>query len=286
MAQQQQQLENQLKQVQEQLAQEKAGKRKLFHSLVKLANELRRTRNEAMPALERQQYAEKNWYEGGLWRAPQVLPAATQQQQHTDHHPKRLMREAISLSDLFFNLVVVTAFTRVGVAVSEQGSIDGRTLLYFAVFWTVWSKEAGYSTRFDTTDLSAQTETLVTCFAVLFASLSVHAPLNSVDGTRIMMMAAFVAVLHCLLHVRVAVTNWKAAAAAEARNPVDEHVIHYAVFNIIMTALESTCWLVGIMAFPVDWEYRWCIFLGGILLALRVPRAFLANDFHGALWRT
>ena len=52
MAQQQQKLENELKQVQEQLSQEKAGKRKLFHSLVKLANELRRTRNEAMPALE------------------------------------------------------------------------------------------------------------------------------------------------------------------------------------------------------------------------------------------
>jgi len=191
-----------LRQAREQVAQEKAGKRKLFHSLVKLANELRRTRNEAMPALERQQYAEKNWYEGGLWRAPQVLPAVNDD---TMKNRKRLVREAISLSDLFFNLIVVTAFTRVGVVVSEQGNLDGKSLLYFAVFWTVWSKEAGYSTRFDTTDLSAQMETLITCFAVLFASLSVHAPLNSADGTRIMMMAAFVAMLHVVkLHVNSA----------------------------------------------------------------------------------
>lgn len=267
-------LEEKLRLAEEQITLEKAGKRKLFHSLVKVANELRRTRTEAQPVLQQQEYAEKQWYDGGMWRAPQVLPGAAK-----TRPPKRVLREAISLSDLFFNLVVVTAFTRVGVAISQQGHVDAKSFVYFAMFWSIWSKEAGYSTRFDTTDLSAQMETLVTCFAVLFASLSVQAPLNSDDGTRMMMMAAFVAALHCLLHIRVAATNWR----SRTESLLSKHVIHYAIFNIVMTLCESVVWLVGILIYPVDWPYRWCIFVGGIVLGLRVPRAFLANDFHGTL---
>jgi hypothetical protein len=265
-------IEEQLAKAKEQIAQEKAGKRKLFHSLVKLANELRRTKNETKPVMELHEYAERNWHEGGMWRAPEVLPGV-----QTTAQKMARTREAISLSDLFFNLIIVTAFTRVGISITNQGFLDARSLLYFGVFWTVWSKEASYSTRFDTTDLSAQMETLFTCFAVLFASLSVQQPLQSTDGTRIMMMAAAVALLHCLLHVRVALTN----SSQQGTNPLASHVTHYAVYQIVLTAAESLVWLTGIFVLPVDWPYRWCIFMVGLLLALRVPRAFLANDFHG-----
>jgi hypothetical protein len=265
-------IEEQLEIAKQQIATEKAGKRKLFHSLVKLANELRKTRESIRetPA----------WYEGGMWRAPAVLPglaAQEHEQQNKQQQQQKIQRrEAISLSDLFFHLVIVTSFTRVGTAISGLGYLDARSLLYFAVFWNVWSKEASYSTRFDTTDLSAQVVTLVTCFAALFASLSVQASLQSVDGTRIMIMAAFVAILHCSLHIRVALSCEKDTA-------LGRHVWNYAIFIIVMSALEATVWLVGVFVFPVDWNYRWCIFLGGILLSFRVPRAFMANDFHGAL---
>jgi hypothetical protein len=350
-------LEEQLQQVKEQIAVEKAGKRKLFHSLVKLANELRRTKSESVPLLEQAKYADKNWYEGGMWRAPELLPgvavlAQEQQQQQqqtvvsrrsmggtvtsTQQHtpagggggvggistmmlpqPKKgavqpmRMRPAISLSDLFFNLVIVTAFTRVGVAISQQSVMQHAllsddsisSLLYFAVFWNVWSKEASYSTRFDTTDLSATVETLVTCFGVLFASLSVQAPVNSTDGTRIMMMAAFVAGLHCFLHIRVAVSanagtssSSSSAAAANAnstetspssstsslqQSALAKTVMAYALFNVVMTSLEMITWCIGIFVLGEDFKYRWAIFLTGIVLSLRVPRAFMANDFHG-----
>jgi hypothetical protein len=255
----------------EQISQEKAGKRKLFHSLVKLANELRRTRNESTPLVELNQYAERNWYEGGLWRAPALLPGTTYQA----HRITRL-REAISLSDLFFNLVIVTAFTRVGVAMTKESFVDASSLFYFAIFWTVWGKETSYSTRFDTTDLSAQLVTLLNCFVVLFASLSVHASFDTIDGNRIMYMAGFVAGLHFLLHVRVAGTVSENEEMAQA-------VTNYAVFNMIMNFLEMTVWLVGAFIFPPEWPYRWLIFLAGIVLGLRAPRAFLPNDFHGEL---
>ena len=138
-----------------QIAHEKAGKRKLFHSLVKLANELRRTRAAHLPLLEQQQYVEQEWYTGGLWRAPRVLPFAKPQ---TANAPRQ--RQAISLSALFLHLIVVTALTRVGVVISSQGFVSVHALLYFAVFWQMWTKEASYTTRFDTTDLSAQLVTL------------------------------------------------------------------------------------------------------------------------------
>jgi hypothetical protein len=213
------------------------------------------------------------------------------------------IQPAISLSDLFFNLVIVTAFTRVGVAISQQSAQQHAllsddsisSLLYFAVFWNVWSKEASYSTRFDTTDLSATVETLITCFGVLFASLSVHAPINSTDGTRIMMMAAFVAGLHCFLHIRVAVsasTGNRAGALSSTANRTEpstslqqlalaKTVLAYALFNVVMTFLELVTWCIGIFVLGQDFKYRWAIFLTGIVLSLRVPRAFMANDFHG-----
>ena len=129
---QQQLLEQQLNELAEQLDkanrqihQEKAGKRKIFHSLVKLANELKRSK-EATP---------QPWYEGGLWRNQvQVLPGVG--------NPGARGTEAVSLSDLFLDLVIVTAFTRVGEAISNSQHISMETVLYFGVFWTIWSKEA------------------------------------------------------------------------------------------------------------------------------------------------
>lgn len=337
-------LEEQLRLAQEQIQLEKAGKRKLFHSLVKVANELRKTRvaeqqYQNQEQRHQQQYSRTStstWYEGGLWRAPKILPAVLQQTKSknqsklaaaTSTIPGRLGRPAISLSDLFFHLVIVTAFTRVGVAIGSKGRVDGQSFLYFAMIFTVWHKESSYANRFDTTDLSAQITTLLTCFAVLFASLSVSAPLPSPDGTRIMATAAFVATLHCALHIRVAWTNctttvvdgssssnenkgtvqpsisdmcccglrsssrhsYEATLSTEeevnnnkdALIMVQKHVMRYAVLNSAFTAAEAAVWMVGILVLPEDWPYRWCLFTAALVLGLRVPRAFLVDDFHG-----
>jgi low temperature requirement protein LtrA len=110
----------------------------------------------------------------------------------------------VSLSDLFFNLVIVTAFTRVGLAITKSGQVTAFSFLYFAVFWRIWPKEVSYSIRFDTTNLSAKAGQLVTCFAVLFASLLVSTPMDLPGGsTRIMMLSASIAVLPFLLMARV-----------------------------------------------------------------------------------
>jgi hypothetical protein len=284
-------LEQQLASAREQIATEKAGKRKLFHSLVKLANELRKTRTESAPLHERQKYVERTWYDGGMWRAPSVLPGIYEPAAPDDannnfdltpprpvlQHRTARIREAISLSDLFFNLVIVTAFTRVGVTFSQQGRMDWSSFLYFSVFWSVWNKQEGYSTRFDTTDLSAQVTNLVTCFAVLFASLSTASPLPSADANRIMYMAAAVSILYCALHLRVLISNRRGTS------PLSMHVKTYAIVNIVATFLEAAVWLAGSLWKPIDWEYRWVVFVVGLLLGLRIPRAFLANDFHGTL---
>jgi len=292
--QQQQQLEGQLgrlaaqlQKANHQISQEKAGKRKIFHSLVKLANELKKARQS--PDAQR-------WYEGGIWRNQvKVLPGVG------NPGARGGGSEAVSLSDLFLDLVIVTAFTRVGEAISNSREISTESVLYFAVFWTIWSKEASYSSRFDTQDLSAKLETLLTCFAVLFGSLSASAPMESDGATRIMMVAAFCAILHCLLHLRIAVVfapdrsliafNSGYNKGPDARRPTlglsranetRQHVQSYALINVIMTFLEAAVWIVGIVAVPTEAPYRWVIFLVGIILALRVPRAFLANDFHAA----
>jgi Bacterial low temperature requirement A protein (LtrA) len=262
-------LELDLKQTKAIVTTEKAAKRKLYSSLVKLASELKRMRAEHLPLADATRRANQSWYEGGMWRAPKVLPGVSANGKH-------VVQKAIGLSELFFDLVVVTAFTRVGVAVAESKIVDLHDLLYFGVFWMIWTKETNYTTRFDVSDLSAQFVTLLTCFATLFASLGTVASVNSVDGTRIMMAAGFVAALHCLLHVRVAF--WYSGAGP---GTVDYHAKRYAIFTIVMTLLETSTWAIGIYFLPQDYEYRWAIMLGAMALSIRVPRAFLANDFHG-----
>ena len=66
------------------------------------------------------QYSEKNWYQGGMWRAPQLLPGIQ------DEIKDESLKEPVSLSDLFFDLVIVTAFTRVGVAIQDRVSKEMR----------------------------------------------------------------------------------------------------------------------------------------------------------------
>ncbi|GKY99902.1 hypothetical protein MPSEU_000943800 [Mayamaea pseudoterrestris] len=308
-----QELQDQLASLREQISHEKAGKRKLFHSLVKLADELRMEKQISSALADQAAYGDRNWYDGGLWRSPELLPAVAQNVSQSQPRRTAKTMASIPLSDLFFSLVVVTAFTRVGVAVSIQGTLSLDALLYFAVFYTVWTKEVSYGTRFDTSDLSAQVETLLTCFLVLFASLSVQAPMDSQDGTRIMVMAAAVAGLHALLHLRVVFTVWNSAKArlssgnnasvnqsnltpmsgsntpaTPSFSPVEQlqlakRVRAYAIVNLVMNLLETAVWVIGICYFPQDWNYRWAVFATGVgLAALRVPRAFLANDFHAA----
>ncbi|VEU42477.1 unnamed protein product, partial [Pseudo-nitzschia multistriata] len=85
----------------EEIKKEKAGKRKLYLSLVKLAEELKRIRKDTGRLEEHAEYRNQLWYEGGLWRAPQVLPEI--QRNVTDTQRTR-QRDAISLSDMFLNL--------------------------------------------------------------------------------------------------------------------------------------------------------------------------------------
>ena len=262
--------EKDLAKAKEGLTKEKSAKRKLYSSLVKLANELKRTRSDTEGLIEAAKYADRNWYEGGMWRGPELLPGAL------DATPKRTTREAVSLSDLFLDLVVVIGFTRVGVAVQNRGTIDGPILAYFAIFWFIWGKEASYSTRFDTTDLSSQAETLLTCFAVLFGSLSTTGDFQSPGATCMMAVGAFVAILHFFLYFRVWVWFRDTERASELYA-----VKQYAIFTMFMTFCEAAVWLVGVFALPEDFEHRGYIFLAGLILSFRIPKAFLPNDFHG-----
>jgi len=303
-----------LQELQKQIAREKAGKRKIFHSLVKIASELKRTQQQQQQEFEKS-YHQQPWYEGGIWRnqvqvLPSIIGSTATKVNKTSSSSSSSSSSSISsalagggnISELFFDLVIVTAFTRVGEAISTRATITGETVLYFAVFWTIWSKEMAYSSRFDTSDLSAKMSTLLTCFAVLFGSLSGSAsPMASHGASRIMMVAAFCAILHCLLHLRIALvfgsssnnntdddennnlltTETMTEQQKRSLQELRERVRRYGIFNTCTTLLEAVIWIVGIVLVPVDSHFRWLIFVIGILSSLRLPRAFLANDFHG-----
>eukprot|EP00581_Thalassiosira_minuscula_P006548 CAMPEP_0183742494 /NCGR_PEP_ID=MMETSP0737-20130205/64726_1 /TAXON_ID=385413 /ORGANISM="Thalassiosira miniscula, Strain CCMP1093" /LENGTH=625 /DNA_ID=CAMNT_0025978081 /DNA_START=167 /DNA_END=2044 /DNA_ORIENTATION=+ len=304
------------------LKREKAAKRKMYSYLVKIADELKTLRNESEQLIHAAEYARKAWYEGGMWRGPNVLPGATlgtmggggaaslspgmKSGEGGGNEgggglaaggggegmgaaaaggavggPMMVPRAPVSLSDLFLDIVTVTAFMRVGSAIQDKGMIDTPHLAYFAIFWQIWSKEASYSTRFDTTDISSHLETLLACFALLGGSLSAYADFYSAGCTRIMGVAMFVAILHVALHARVWYWFRDAGGAPNMGDNVNASVKQYAIFITVMNLLEASNWAVGI---SLENENAWrpWIFLIGILLNLRLPRGFMPNDFHAA----
>jgi hypothetical protein len=263
---------------------EKQLKQRLYKGLVKLASELKDARTECNELIQQREDEDKNWYDGGMWRGPELLPgirAVARQRMETGQKsvPDKRGKDAVSLSDLFFDLVIVTAFTRVGVAIKDRGGLDGASLAYFCIFWLIWGKEASFSTRFDTTDLSSQVETLLTCFAVLFGSLSSTATFESGNATRMMVVAAFVALLHFCLHLRV--WFWFREVSPQSEMIC---VKNYASYIMAFTAVEFLIWMVGIFVLGETSSWRGYLFLVAILLSFRLPRTFLPNDFHGKFY--
>jgi len=286
-----------LEQVRVQLSKEKNSKRKLYSSLVKLAQELKKTRDEynrlAEIATNSQSHPQIHRllrYEGGVFRGPELLPgvndtmefmpSTTTTTSSSPQYPSSvhttMITQPVSLSDLFVDMVIITSFNRVGTAIQDRGCIDRQTAMYFAIFWFMWGKEASYSTRFDTTDLTSQLCTLTTCFAILFGSLSTTTNFGEEGSLRIMGVAAFVACLHFVLHLRV--LRWFHDAGPHS-NIVG--VRDYALLIMVLTFLEACTWFVGIFFVPKTSPHQDMVFFVGILFSLRIPRIFLPNDFHG-----
>ncbi len=279
-------LERELDDTKDALMRDRESKRRMYLFMSKMARELKKTRSDLESFQKDIQFERKRWYKGGMWRTPEVLPGlgesiSTARLEGAEFGPMRSERycgsRSLDPSDLFLTLVIVTAFSRVGVAVQTRGGVDAPVVAFFAVFWSIWVKETSYSSRFDATDLSSIVETMFTCFAVLFGCISCTETFQSVEATRIMMVAAFVAGLHFLLHYRV-YRLYRTNTTMEAIN-----VRRYARYIMWTTALEAAVWLFGILFVPVGHSFRWAIFLLAVLLGLRSPASFLHSDFIGML---
>ena len=103
-------LKEKLHNVKQELHAEKSVKNKLYKGLVKLASELKDARTEAKSLKENLHAEHRSWYEGGMWRAPELLPQVAERNKEPDTVAPKRGKDAVSLSDLFFDLVIVTAF--------------------------------------------------------------------------------------------------------------------------------------------------------------------------------
>lgn len=258
-------VERELEKMKMQLDDEKSTKRKLYKTMVKLARELKDMKEQ------RDQLPTQTWYDGGVWRAPQILP-------RIEEDPDKNNLEPVSLTELFFDLVIVTAFSRAGSTVSNMGELNWPIVANFAIFWFIWVKEASYKTRFDTSDISSQFETLLTCFVVLYGTFSISGDFAGSDCTKIMVTAALISAIHFLLHVRVAFSFRNADGDTSG-----SLAKKYAIVIMVLTTLETITWIIGVFFIPEDSPKRSMIFFIGIFFSLRIPKAFLANDFHGEL---
>lgn len=101
------------------LQREKLAKRKMYGYLVKIADELKALRNESEQLIHAAEYAQRAWYEGGMWRGPNVLPSglpgggggnncgggSNAGIAGNNNGPAMVPRAHVSLTDLFVDIV-------------------------------------------------------------------------------------------------------------------------------------------------------------------------------------
>jgi len=91
--------------------------------------------------------------------------------------------------------------------------------------------------------------------------------LDSGDATRMMVVATFVAFLHFCLHLRVWFWFRDVSPFSEMIS-----VKNYAIYVMILTALECLSWSVGVFAFAETSKGRKYMFFFSILLSFRLVR--------------
>jgi len=111
--------EDELSRLRSQIQREKAAKRKMYSYLVRIADELKALRAESDQLIDAADYARKVWYDGGIWRGPNVLPMAGGSGRSGTNTPTAadggggergavgalVPRAPVSLSDLFLDIV-------------------------------------------------------------------------------------------------------------------------------------------------------------------------------------
>ena len=277
-------MKDKLQKTKRELHEEKLIKRKLYLALTKVADQLKAVQAENKLLQSGNKYHQHLSTSGlrGVNLLPSIKYHIDQTQRANESTRKNLPvdsfnREAISLSDLFFDAVIVIAFTTVGknfhtpetTSNPLYSNVDVYSFTCFLIFWFIWAKDTSYKTRFGPDPLS-QMMTVITCFAVVFGSLSItQTPtFDSASSLSIMVMAAFVSLVHMFLNLRV--WFW-------FKNTEISAVKQYAKWNTIMNCCEFINWSIGIYN-------NFChgvIFACGILFSVRFPWMMMENDFHG-----
>jgi len=343
--------EKELSATRAELRNEETAKRKLYGSLMKLANELRKAKTDSSLTNTQLLFSNQEKHiipvrPNGIWGSCRLLPdlidfslSRRLRQEHEDMQhialntttstsPGKTLNEdyrtqLVSLPsntlsntnisytstiDIFFHLVIALAFSRVGSTIvlrseisdnnaSSSPAIDLYALTSFTVIWLIWSKEASYTSRFDSRiDGLSFFFTLSTSLAVLLATFTMQD-----NNSCIMSMAAFVSIIDFCRHARVLHTYRHISLAAlepapeplsllpslQTKEPQRHSALdaqHYAIYVMVMTSAESIIWLYGVNILPniSNQNSIWLVFGVGIALGIRCPKPFIANNFYAA----
>lgn len=246
-----------LESIQTQLSQEKSGKRKIFHSLVKVANELRRTRTTTQPILNVHAQHTNNWYSSGLIvSTPKLLPGVhlTNSSSTSSSSTAALGYNAMQTLPIFFYIVMVSSLC--------HNNNNTNTITNYCILYNILFKEIHYSTRFDTSDIVGQVVLLVLTMAGGLLSYF------SIFG------AAVCAVLVLLLlQIRTVLTFYHGGS----EDALTQQIVKYASVEIVLLLLEGGVWMYKLLS-----ESSKCppyVTFIGILLGWRLPAAILSHDF-------
>lgn len=87
----------------------------------------------------------RSWWHGGLWQTPRLM---------VDEDETEEEERQMTMTELFFDLVFVTAVARLGEDMKALEINLMEYIVYFLVVWTMWTTSTQYATRFHSDDMS------------------------------------------------------------------------------------------------------------------------------------
>lgn len=206
--------------------------------------------SSGMARIEREKtiLTRKDAVHGSLWKPPQLIRG-----ENVDEN-QDLEREG-SWSELFFDLIFVTAISRLG-ELYREGSLPGREyILLFTIVWVYWWQSSEFMNRFHSDDLSSKLYLLLFQGSLVGIALNVEGAIDGDNSHAFVCFAAMINLIHLLTYLRIYI-YFRGLGAEDTSGGQERKVVGFARQHVYMNLVFLAVWAA---AYTVPTDYRYAV---------------------------
>eukprot|EP00656_Telonema_subtile_P007131 TRINITY_DN13339_c0_g1_i2.p1 TRINITY_DN13339_c0_g1~~TRINITY_DN13339_c0_g1_i2.p1 ORF type:complete len:556 (+),score=108.70 TRINITY_DN13339_c0_g1_i2:36-1703(+) len=202
------------------------------------------------PAAETEPHSEeKKWYENGLWQPPKLMRGPKGDSFKLADIELVAERE-MSWSELFYDLIFVTAVAKVGEELKGGHFTVGVYILYILTVFGFWASSTNYGTRFHADDISSKGYFSLQMMGMVGISMNIPGSYGEDTSSlaALASSAAFIRGFEFLMHVRIA-RHFHVNPTATVAEVGFNRVVRYGFENALGALVQAILWL----ALAIGW---------------------------------